>query len=78
MGFAGGDVGTLRIHGMGYFSPDMITFYGEDPGGAKTQLVQHVSQLNVMLVSAPKVDAEAEPQRIGFRLARKLDEKTAV
>lgn len=54
MGFTGGDVGTLRIQGMGYFAPDLITFYGEDPNGAKTQLVQNVSQLNVMLVSSPK------------------------
>lgn len=43
MGYRGGDVGTLRIQGMGYFAPDLITFYGEDPNGAKTQLVQHVA-----------------------------------
>ena len=75
MGFAGGDVGTLRIQGMGYFAPDLITFYGQDPGGAKTQLVQHVSQLNVMLVAAPKEEASAEPSRIGFKLAAELSEK---
>jgi hypothetical protein len=77
MGFTGGDVGTLRIQGMGYFAPDLITFYGEDPNGAKTQLVQHVSQLNVMLVSSPKVDEEQEPNRIGFKLAAELDNPSA-
>ncbi|PLS23287.1 DUF6173 family protein [Neptunicoccus cionae] len=75
MGFVGGDVGTLRIQGMGFFAPDLITFYGAAPNGSKTQLVQHVSQLNVMLVAAPKEDEQAEPQRIGFRLAAKLNEK---
>nr|WP_325253616.1 DUF6173 family protein [Amylibacter sp.] len=75
MGFAGGDVGTLRIHGMGFFAPDIITFYGVDPSGAKTQLVQHVNQLNVMLVAAAKDDKATVPQRIGFRLAAKLTEK---
>lgn len=75
MGFVGGDIGTLKIKGMGFFAPDMITFYGEDPDGGKMQLVQHVNQLNVMLVSAPKENAEAEPSRIGFKLAKGLEEK---
>lgn len=75
MGFVGGEVGTLKIQGMGYFAPDLITFYGEDPNGAKMQLVQHVSQLSVMLVSADKDDKQAEPNRIGFKLAEGLDEK---
>ena len=30
MGFAGNDAGVLRIEGMGYFDPDMVTFYGAD------------------------------------------------
>lgn len=72
MGFAGGDVGTLRIQGMGYFAPDILTFYGEDPDGAKTQLVQHVSQLNVLLRAAPKENDGTEANRIGFRLAADL------
>ncbi len=77
MGFTGGEVGTLKIQGMGYFAPDLITFYGTDPNGAKTQLVQHVSQLNVMLVAAPKEDKAAEPNRIGFKLAEDLEEAPA-
>ena len=74
MGFVGGDAGVLRIEGMGYFDPDMVTFHGTDTAGAKTQLVQHVSQLNVMLRALPKQVAEAEPRRIGFRLAADLED----
>lgn len=70
-------MGTLKIQGMGYFAPDLITFYGEDPLGAKMQLVQHISQLNVMLVAADKEDKMAEPNRIGFELAKGLSEKHA-
>ncbi len=73
MGMTGGDVGVLRIEGMGYFDPDIVTFYGSDPAGAKTQLIQHVTQLNVMLRAIPKAQPEAEPQRIGFRLAADLE-----
>jgi len=73
MGFAGGDAGVLRIEGIGHFDPDIITFYGSDPSGAKTQLVQHVSQLKVFLRAIPKDQERGEPNRIGFRLAADLD-----
>ncbi|PWE32314.1 hypothetical protein DDZ14_11340 [Maritimibacter sp. 55A14] len=74
MGFTGGDAGVLRIEGMGHFAPDIVTFYGSDASGAKTQLVQHVSQLNVMLRAVPKQADRPEPARIGFRLAADLDD----
>ena len=74
MGFTGSDAGILRIEGMGYFDPDMVTFYGSDPAGGRTQLVQHVTQMNVVLRALPKaVEAEA-PRRIGFQLAQDLEQ----
>jgi hypothetical protein len=74
MGFTGGDAGVLRIEGMGYFDPDIVTFYGSDGAGIKTQLIQHVSQLNVMLRALPKsTDEEIPATRIGFRLAAELE-----
>jgi len=73
MGFAGSDAGSVKIQGMGFFAPDIVTFYGEDGEGSKMQLVQHVNQLNVMLVAEPKSVEQAEPNRIGFQLAEDLD-----
>ena len=69
MGFAGNDVGVLKIEGLGFFEPDLLTFYGRDEDGKKTQLIQHVSQLSVMLRAVPKSAPESPPARIGFRLA---------
>jgi len=74
MGFTGAEAGVIRIEGIGYFDPDLVTFYGSDPQGTKTQLIQHVTQLNVMLRALPKQVASDAPKRIGFRLARDLDE----
>lgn len=68
LGLTGGEAGVLRIEGLGYFAPDILTFYGHDDDGARTQLIQHVSQLNVMLVALPKDAEEEAPRRIGFRL----------
>lgn len=73
IGFTGADAGVLRIEGMGYFDPDVITFYGSDPAGGRAQLVQHVSQLNVMLRALPKEAKNEPPNRIGFRLVEDLE-----
>jgi Family of unknown function (DUF6173) len=69
MGFASDESGVLRIEGLGFFDPDIICFYGRDESGAKTQLIQHVTQLSVTLRAVPKGTTEAEPpRRIGFHL----------
>jgi len=73
MGFTGAQAGTIRIEGIGFFDPDIITFYGSDEFGTRTQLIQHVSQLNVLLRALPKVSSDP-PRRIGFRLAADLEE----
>lgn len=69
MGFAGDETGTLRIEGIGFFDPDILTFYGRDEAGVKTQLIQHVTQLSVTLRAVPiSVSADAPARRIGFQL----------
>ncbi|KIN73764.1 DUF6173 family protein [Sulfitobacter guttiformis] len=73
MGFAGTDAGVLKIEGMGYFDPDVVTFYGADSSGAKMQLVQHVSQLNVLFRALQKPVAAEPPNRIGFKLVEDLE-----
>ena len=70
---AGSDAGPFRISGLGYFAPDLIAFYGRDGNGRPAQLVQHVSQLSVMLRALPKMIEHAEPNRIGFRLVEDLE-----
>lgn len=68
MGFAGGEAGVLRIAGIGYSDPDILAFYGTDEDGLQTQLIQHVSQLSVILRAVPKLAPEEPPRRIGFSL----------
>ena len=43
-----------------------------DGTGARVQLVQHVSQLSVMLKAAPKLNKE--PLRIGFQMRSQLED----
>ena len=72
MGFTGSDSGVMRIEGMGFFGPDILTFYGSDDQGIKTQMIQHVSQLNVTLRALPRLP-DRPAQRIGFQLAQDLE-----
>lgn len=68
MGFAGGEAGVLQIEGVGFFDPDIVTFYGRDEDGLRTQLIQHISQLNVVLRAIPKHEPSEPPRRIGFQM----------
>lgn len=73
VGFVGGDAGVLRVEGLGFFDPDIVTFYGTDTEGTKTQLIQHVTQLSVMLRAIPKESTTIAAKRIGFRLVADLE-----
>lgn len=68
-GFTGSDAGVMRIEGLGFFGPDILTFYGTDMTGANTQMIQHVSQLSVTLRALPR-RKDRPAQRIGFRLTQ--------
>ena len=67
----GADV-TFHITNIGYHGPDMIAFDGFDKDGNPIQLLQHYSQMSVLLIALPKQDKEA--RRIGFRIEEKPKE----
>lgn len=57
---------TFHITDIGYHGVDMIIFYGENEEGQKLKLVQHISQLNVLLAAVKKIDLNKPARRIGF------------
>lgn len=61
---------TFYIEDVGYWGPDIITFYGKNPDGNYVELLQHISQLSVLLVALEKV--QEEPRRIGFGLMESI------
>ena len=63
---------TFYIQDVHYYDPHMISFSGSKENGEKVQLIQHVSQLSVCLVSMKK--RGEEPVKIGFKLKRAAEE----
>ena len=58
---------TMSVTQIGYANPSTLIFYGYVGDQAAT-LIQHMSQLNFLLLSVPKADPEKPPHRIGFAL----------
>jgi hypothetical protein len=60
-----GSVVTFHIRQIGHAQPNVITFEGVTSEGNRVKLIQHVSQLNVLLM-ATKIQPNTEKKAIGF------------
>ncbi|MFZ0610456.1 MAG: hypothetical protein WAM75_22555 [Xanthobacteraceae bacterium] len=67
--------GYFHIEDVSYWGPDMIIFHGTNQHGRRLELLQHYSQLSVLLTAIPK--EKDHPRRIGFILEQKLESKDA-
>lgn len=68
---------TFSIQDVGFWDPNMIVFYGELSDGSHVELVQHLSQLNLLLVAVKRTDDTDKPRRIiGFTNAEEPDIET--
>lgn len=63
----------FHIEDVSYWGPDMIMFTGKNADGRKVELIQHHTQLSVLLTALPK--QQDKPRRIGFHLNRDVEEK---
>lgn len=58
----------MQVAKIGYRDPDILYFWGYINGN-EAELIQHVSQLNFILMTAQKADPAEPPRRIGFNIA---------
>lgn len=65
---------TFLINKVAYMEPNIILFSGLLPDGASVELVQHISQLNLLLTALPRKDDTSKPRRkIGFQPEAQLE-----
>lgn len=57
---------TILVKEIGYIGYNLVCFHGEDTSGKPLELIQHVQQLNFLLMVVPKPEPEAPKRNIGF------------
>jgi len=57
---------TLLVEDIGYLNPSLLQFQGT-VNGKSAVLMQHVSQINFLMIAVPKLEPSKPPCRIGFK-----------
>lgn len=57
---------TILVKEIGYIGYNLVCFHGEDTSGKPLKLIQHVQQLNFLLMVVPKPEIEVPKRKIGF------------
>ena len=61
-----GRVVEFHFTDIGYWDPSLISFIGKLEDGSPVELVQHVSQINVLLLKKKRFNPEEPKRPIGF------------
>ena len=66
---------TVYITDISYWNPSLIIFYGNDSNtGNPVQLIQHISQINILLIKLPKKNKDEPKRPIGFATWEEFDD----
>lgn len=57
---------VFRLEDLGYWNPSLISFKGQTEDGQPVELIQHVTQISVLLMRLPRADPTAPKKPIGF------------
>lgn len=68
---------TIHIEGIGYWNPSLILFQGKNANGESVELIQHVSQISVLLVALKRENLSQPKRPIGFASWEEYDKHKA-
>lgn len=57
---------TFHIEDISYWNPSLISFQGKNESGEVVELIQHVSQISILLVAMKRSNIELPKRPIGF------------
>lgn len=63
----------ISVEDIGYYNPRLICFIGKNNDGNRVQLVQHVNQINFLLIALKRTNKERP--RVGFKLKHELEKE---
>lgn len=58
---------TFHIQDIGYWNPSLIVFMGKMDNGNPVQLIQHVSQISILLIALKRQNISEPKKPIGFK-----------
>jgi hypothetical protein len=63
-----GQTVVFTLEGMGYYNPSLILFRGHTEDGSPVELIQHVSQISILLMKLPRKNPEQPKKALGFQI----------
>ncbi len=63
-----GQTVVFTLEGMGYYNPSLILFKGHTEDGSPVELIQHVSQISILLMKLPRKNPEQPKKALGFQV----------
>lgn len=72
-----GQTVTFHIDDIGYWNPSLISFKGKNENGDSVELIQHVSQISVLLVALKRENTSQPKRPIGFASWAEYDARKA-
>lgn len=57
----------FHLESMGYYNPSLITFAGKTEAGEPVELIQHVTQISLLLMKLPRKNPSEPKRPIGFQ-----------
>lgn len=57
---------VFHLENIGYWNPSLISFSGKTDDGEPVELIQHVSQISILLMKLPRLDPTQPKKKIGF------------
>jgi hypothetical protein len=69
-----GQTVVFHLADIGYWNPSLISFEGRTDDGEPVELIQHVSQISILLMKLQRPDSSKPKRKIGFE-ASPIDAK---
>lgn len=67
---------TFHIEDISYWNPSLISFKGQTEDGDPVELIQHVSQISILLMKMKRKQISEPKRPIGFASWDEYDKKT--
>ena len=68
-----GQTVVFHLTSIGYWNPSLLSFTGTTEDGQPVELIQHVSQISVLLMKLPRKDPSKPKLSIGFAVEPQSD-----